>query len=46
MLESIAEICDALTKLNKPSPFSHQVKASDEFLLSFTPSLASSGFPT
>jgi ABC-type branched-subunit amino acid transport system ATPase component len=32
MAESIAEITDALRKLNKPDPFSSDIKASDEFL--------------
>ena len=32
MAECIAEITDALRKLNKPDPFSSDIKASDEFL--------------
>jgi hypothetical protein len=32
MMHTLGEIADALTKLNKPNPFSGDIKASEEFL--------------
>jgi hypothetical protein len=32
MTQALGEITDALAKLNKPDPFSGEIKASDEFL--------------